>query len=557
MVKRKTKRRRKVKTRPPRIFERKGKLYIIIGKKKFLINPKPSSLKNDYTKRELLDIILKKMRVKRRRKKRKPKTLKETTTSDKEFKELEDANKAQSQNIISALTSAKTLLPDINLETRLKLKEKRDKDKEKSKEQDKTSLVKYTKDKKQLEDEIKKLQSDIDKKKITFKKGVKLVNDLNQKVNKLKIETRDQEMERRKINRTLNATKNKLEKSHFDLLYSSTANKFNQMKRPQLISLVKRASGNKKSIPTKDRGNIFITQAKKEELKDFIYQNFKSDVDFINIVSPDALEEYEEQKEERGLLEEKEEKEIKQPAPWSVEDLQKRRIINQIAKITGRPKSQYEDWTIDELKQRLEGLEEEKDIDIPPLESEPSSEDEARRFLEETLEEQKREMIGDGVSNGGLSTGEILKMMKPYTKKGFVGVIPSDYVDKIDPKRKFAFIMNTDPSSKKGKHWVGVFIDTKHDMSIEYYDSFGVEPSKDFLKRIKLLIDKMKINVYLKLKVNKIKQQSSSTDNCGFFAMRFIMNRLDGKPFKFCSGFNDVKNGEEKIQLLKQKFGYI
>ena len=59
------------------------------------------------------------------------------------------------------------------------------------------------------------------------------------------------------------------------------------------------------------------------------------------------------------------------------------------------------------------------------------------------------------------------------------------------------------------------------------------------------------------MKINKIKEQSATTPNCGYFAMNFLINRLNGRSYKFCSGYSDIKNGEQKIKLLKNKFGYI
>ena len=89
----KTKKKRKVKSRPPRLFlDKKGRMYIIINKKKIEIKPKSKS--DDYSKRELLDIILKQKRVKRRRRKSKPKS-KMTKSEREKFEELEKMNRIQ------------------------------------------------------------------------------------------------------------------------------------------------------------------------------------------------------------------------------------------------------------------------------------------------------------------------------------------------------------------------------------------------------------------------------------------------------------------------------
>ena len=66
---------------------------------------------------------------------------------------------------------------------------------------------------------------------------------------------------------------------------------------------------------------------------------------------------------------------------------------------------------------------------------------------------------------------------------------------------------------------------------------------------------------YLKSKINRIKQQSVSSDNCGYFAMKFLMDRFNGRKFVDCIGYSDVVNSEEGIKKLKKKikhnFGFI
>ena len=83
------------------------------------------------------------------------------------------------------------------------------------------------------------------------------------------------------------------------------------------------------------------------------------------------------------------------------------------------------------------------------------------------------------------------------------------------------------------------------------------EPSKDFLKQIKKLIDRLNVNVYLKFKINRIQEQKTSTANCGWFAMKFIIDRKNGIPFKECTKYNESVKGEKEIEEFKTKFSYI
>ncbi|GAM18879.1 hypothetical protein SAMD00019534_020540 [Acytostelium subglobosum LB1] len=166
---------------------------------------------------------------------------------------------------------------------------------------------------------------------------------------------------------------------------------------------------------------------------------------------------------------------------------------------------------------------------------------------------------GSGRKHGGLYDYDIDKLMQPYAKDGFEGVIASDQLDELKPKH-MSFIMNLDKSSQPGSHWVTCYIDAKGDKSIEYYDSFGDDPSTDFLRRMKQLVAEIDPDVYLKFKVNKIVDQAVNTDTCGYHAMRFLLNRFRGVPFKEATGYSDVRREEKAAREMRErykKFGYL
>jgi hypothetical protein len=168
------------------------------------------------------------------------------------------------------------------------------------------------------------------------------------------------------------------------------------------------------------------------------------------------------------------------------------------------------------------------------------------------------------VEIGGLYDYQIEQIMKPFKPKGFLGVISIDEINTLLPKinnqNVVSFIMNTVPSNIQNGHWVAIYIDKKNDGTVEYYDSFASDPSDQFMKDIKLVISKLKPESYLRFKVNKIIDQRSNSDNCGLFAMKFLMDRYEGKPFKDCTGFSDVLKSEKKIKKFKymlEKYNYI
>lgn len=172
------------------------------------------------------------------------------------------------------------------------------------------------------------------------------------------------------------------------------------------------------------------------------------------------------------------------------------------------------------------------------------------------------------VARVGLYSDQIARMMSRYVDDGFLGVVAADEVDELGPKSsrydKFGFIMNKDTSDKPGSHWTACFVDTIDDKSVEYYDSFGEEPDEIFLREVKGLIQAHKLPIYLKMKINKVKRQAENSNLCGFHAMKFLMDRFEGKPFVEASGWSEVRKGEADAKKLMDnmsgkgtKFGYI
>ena len=154
----------------------------------------------------------------------------------------------------------------------------------------------------------------------------------------------------------------------------------------------------------------------------------------------------------------------------------------------------------------------------------------------------------------GLYDTQIHKIMENKAKR-FVPVIMSDEIPTllpyVSPKTKeFGFIINSTSSKTSGQHWRAVFIDVPNS-EIDYYDSLVSQPTKEFLRDIKLLVDKINPNTYMKLKINMIKQQADDTENCGFFSCAFLINRFKNKPFKNASGGDKSDIGEYEIEKFK------
>ena len=165
------------------------------------------------------------------------------------------------------------------------------------------------------------------------------------------------------------------------------------------------------------------------------------------------------------------------------------------------------------------------------------------------------------IDHEGMSTTDIENVLEKETHR-MVPVIASDEIPSlahfVGPKTKsFGFVINSQDHTKGGKHWRAVFID-RRSASVCFFDSLVSQPTKEMLKGIKILVDKMDDPVYFKLKVNGIKYQSNDTSTCGAFALRFIDQMYEGKPFKESSGFEDKHvQGEKDIRKYISRWGYI
>ena len=180
---------------------------------------------------------------------------------------------------------------------------------------------------------------------------------------------------------------------------------------------------------------------------------------------------------------------------------------------------------------------------------------------------------GDGKikSSEGLYDDQIDKVMSRY--KDFKGTIMHNEIKNIlpdiKPHSRVAFIINSDPSTKEGKHWQAIYIDARNGSessnSIEWYDSFGLPMPKDLLHDIKLIIKCLKPANLLKFKENRVIQQSDKSTNCGYLAMNFLINRFRNKSFADATGYDDkmkinlISKNEKEIEKLKDQapFNYI
>jgi len=173
------------------------------------------------------------------------------------------------------------------------------------------------------------------------------------------------------------------------------------------------------------------------------------------------------------------------------------------------------------------------------------------------------EQQGEGFSGTGLYNTEIDKIMNKFSKY-YLGTISRDQINDILPKikqhSKGAFIMNTDESYKDGEHWVAVWFDATKEgsHSIEYYDSFAEALPLDIVDGL-MKIGKKLQDDSLALKSNQVKDQSVTSNMCGWYCINFLIDRIHGVSFEKASEFNNnvfpnILKNEKQIEKFKKKY---
>lgn len=123
-----------------------------------------------------------------------------------------------------------------------------------------------------------------------------------------------------------------------------------------------------------------------------------------------------------------------------------------------------------------------------------------------------------------MNTTQIEKVFEK--NKRFLGVFPSDRVPSL---KRFStekgLIVNLDPASKPGSHWVALFITPRgkgKKTLVEYFDSYGFPPMVN--------LPRSKQQNY-RIVFNKCRLQGYNTTTCGQFCVYFVSQRLKNKSF--------------------------
>jgi hypothetical protein len=171
-----------------------------------------------------------------------------------------------------------------------------------------------------------------------------------------------------------------------------------------------------------------------------------------------------------------------------------------------------------------------------------------RRAKEVAKSSMKTNSGAGAPATAGLYNFEVNRLMSRFKSKGFVGVYSIDQLDQIEPanKNKISFILNIVPHTVKYGHFVAVMIDKTTD-TLEYFNPFAYRPPPEFIKNIRVVLDKMGMPAGVQLKVNLVRLQRINSNNCGPFSISFLLKRYGGETWKSASGFDKF------ISILKEE----
>jgi hypothetical protein len=209
---------------------------------------------------------------------------------------------------------------------------------------------------------------------------------------------------------------------------------------------------------------------------------------------------------------------------------------------------------------------------VRQLVREPGAPSAVREALSRMFSSKKGERQGSGNPlSSGLYDYQITNILKD--SPNFVGTICIDEMGRLPLKRKMSWVMNLTPSYVSNTHpefdhhWVACYLDAEDsepsERSMMYYDSFAEPPPKRFFKDIKhLLVDRLKLPFYVKMKIHRGKpNQRVNSNSCGMHAITFIQDIDEGKTFQEASHFDSIPEAEkemrEKENQVVKKFGYV
>ena len=145
--------------------------------------------------------------------------------------------------------------------------------------------------------------------------------------------------------------------------------------------------------------------------------------------------------------------------------------------------------------------------------------------------------------NIGMTTSELWSALVSdnIIQNQFVGVFAADelmYVGNI--KRPCLIVVNSDPSWKRGQHWLCIFVPEKAHMPIEFFDSLGRCPNQYSETFVRFLTEHGQKYMY-----SSIRLQEPNSNMCGEYVLFFAAHRSRGISFV------DIVNSAPNDRVVK------
>lgn len=172
---------------------------------------------------------------------------------------------------------------------------------------------------------------------------------------------------------------------------------------------------------------------------------------------------------------------------------------------------------------------------------------------------------GHNADVDGLWNTDIEKIVEKKINN-IVPVIAADGGNELMPYIKknmpsFSFIINrvgsnydgTGSNGEPSGHWIAVYINNHDDFqSIEIYDPLADVPSTELIKLCKKICKMINPERTFKLKINHLKNQSNTTETCGYHAIKFLEDRNNGIPWSEATNYDsyieNLNNANNEIE---------
>lgn len=138
-----------------------------------------------------------------------------------------------------------------------------------------------------------------------------------------------------------------------------------------------------------------------------------------------------------------------------------------------------------------------------------------------------------------MNTLEVEKILRCISFFG--GTFPRDIIPQTS-SRPVAYVVNTDPQSSAGEHWLGILLLPGGEG--EYFDPFGFPPLHPQLNA------HLTKNCPQGYEYNSRTIQDPESSSCGLFVIDFIASRSKGQSFqKFLSHYStDLEENESLLR---------